>query len=135
MNVRKLLTISILSMVFLTACGLKGSLYLPEREEPAAEMETEPEPEEEEVAEEPAPEEEPAADETPEEEVEMFACDHCDKPMRADEYTCSHCGAEYDPESGELVSVPKPKPRSRGAAKKKTATARAKESGADKIDF
>ena len=52
---------------------------------------------------------------------ELFECEKCKGTMRGDEYTCKHCGAEYDPDTGELVpEVEKtpPKRRSRAAAAK-----------------
>lgn len=66
----------------------------------------------------------------PADDVEMFDCDKCGGEMREDEFTCPHCGAEYDPETGELKPTPPPKEkRTRSAAKAKGTKAKAKGSG------
>ncbi len=56
----------------------------------------------------------------PPESDEVFGCDRCQQPMKATEFTCKGCGAEYDPKTG-LILPEKPKeevkPRSRSQAK------------------
>ena len=48
MNKRKLALLGALLIISLAGCGLKGPLYLPDGEEPAIELESEPETESEE---------------------------------------------------------------------------------------
>lgn len=42
---------------------------------------------------------------------DMVACDKCDKPMKATDTKCAHCGAEYEVEGATPLPPPPPPPK------------------------
>lgn len=109
--------------IFGPAEKMQGETAGSEKDEPEPESEPKPAPESKPAAvaaaaaQSSAGEDEPEA---PEDDDDGFECDRCKGMMRADEYTCPHCKAEYDPKTGKLLpekpkEEPKPK-RSRSAA-------------------
>lgn len=61
---------------------------------------------------------------------EVFSCDKCGKPgLTAFDTECEHCGAKYDPDTGDLLPD-EPKPEKRSEASKPKKRSEAKKPGA-----